>query len=890
MKTRIPPLGFRIARWAVRLVFFLLLAPPAARAGTTGKITGRILDPAKKPIPWVDVRVVGQKLGASSNASGDFTILSVPPGTYEVTFRHLSYRMVTLQNILVSADQTARADVTLQDTAIQLEEVLVTAERPPIEVGLTSSQSTLTRREIAKLPVQELDDLVNLQAGVVEGHFRGGREGEVQYQVDGVSVNNAYDNKSSINLDRSLLQEVQVISGTFDAEYGQAMSGAVNAVLKQGTEDYRFNGEVYSGGYSYSGGDRILGSDFGPTDLLSFQMGASGPLPVDDTVFLVSGRRSITDDYVRALRRFAPTDSADLENKIFIGSGDEGEEPLGYQRNWSGAGKVTNTSIPGLKLNYQLLFDFTEGRRSNYGFRFNPDGLSKQSNIAVFHGFDATKTISDKSYVEVNLRQNYNKYTDFVYEDLYDSRYDEAGPPVGDDEYELGAYVQGVEFTRFRQRTNAFLFKSSYVNQVTTEHQVKIGGELNVPEVSFGSPGFLVFTSEGGTETLNRFYDRPPDFPAIQKYKPVIGALYVQDHIEWDDLTVRAGVRFDAFDARSAIPSDLSNPANAIQGAPESVPQETTAKLAFSPRLGVAYPIEDRAALHFAYGHFRQFPAIGQIFSNANYEVLANLQASGIDYGVLGNPDVKPESTVQYEFGYKHALSADLGIDITAFYKDIRDLLGVEFISTYNGAEYARLTNVDFGEVVGVTVALDHRQIGPASVSLDYTWQHAEGNASDPRETATRAAAGEDPRPRLLPFVWDQRHTFNMTVSVTAPGGITASSILRAASGQPYTPLLDSGFGNGLETNSGRKPSGVLLDLRTEKSLGEHWGAKVGLFGRVFNAFDARYFNGSVFSSTGSPDYSRFSEADRVALADPTRFYPPRRIEIGLRLETGEVE
>ena len=92
---------------------------------------------------------------------------------------------------------------------------------------------------------------MNLQAGVVEGHFRGGRLGEVQYQVDGVAVNNAFDNKSAFTIDRSILQEVQVISGTFDAEYGQAMSGVVNAVLRTGGEKFQWDGEAFAGGYYY---------------------------------------------------------------------------------------------------------------------------------------------------------------------------------------------------------------------------------------------------------------------------------------------------------------------------------------------------------------------------------------------------------------------------------------------------------------------------------------------------------------------------------------------------------------------------------------------------------------------------------------------------------------
>jgi hypothetical protein len=101
-------------------------------------------------------------------------------------------------------------------------------------------------------------------------------------------------------------------------------------------------------------------------------------------------------------------------------------------------------------------------------------------------------------------------------------------------------------------------------------------------------------------------------------------------------------------------------------------------------------------------------------------------------------------------------------------------------------------------------------------------------------------------------------------------------------SGQPYTPVIEAGFGQGLDTNSGRKPSAVIFDLRAEKqvSLGP---IGFGLFARGLNLFDARYFNGFVFTSTGSPYYTRFPEADVVTLNDPTRFIPPRRVEFGIR-------
>jgi len=880
---------------AVALGALALLSPARAPAGTTGKLSGRVLDAkSKQPIEAVTVFLMGTRLGAYTGAEGRYNILNIPAGTYEVSFSRLGYATRRVQAVIVSADQTTTLDATLGETELVAEEVVVTAERPPVELGVTSTKQTLTSEQIESLPVQDLQDVVNLQAGVVEGHFRGGRLGEVQYQVDGVSVNNAFSNQSMLNLDRSLLQEVQVISGTFDAEYGQAMSGVVNAVLKQGTEDFRWNAEVYGGGFLYLGdnerwqaADSLAESTFRPTGTQSYQLTISGPLPVRDSVFLVSGRRYVFDDFVYGKRYFVPTDSSFISLGVLRGSGDEERVPLGWRREWSGVAKLTSTAFANHKLNYQATFSRSEGRNANFAFRYNPDGQTTYENFTISHGPDWTWTLGKETFLNLSLRQNYVDYKDRAFDSVWDPRYDAAGPPQGISSYEQGVLVEGVSFGRYMQRTNAFVAKGALTSQITPEHLIKFGGELELPEVTFGTPGHLTYRSdpETGEVVLTRRVDEPPDYPGPRTYHPMMAAGFVQDQYEGEYLTVRAGLRFDFMDSRATVPSDLANPANTIAGAPESVPVATTAKTALSPRLGVAYPIEDKAAVHFAYGHFRQFPPVGEMFNNADYNVLYNLQA-GVIPAALGNPDVRPEKTIQYEIGYKHALTADFGADLTVFYKDIRDLLGVEFINTYNDAEYARLTNVDFGDVLGITLALDHRQIGPLSVSLDYTWQQAMGNASDPRETQVRASAGQDPRPRLIPFNWDQRHTFNLTAALTRPDDYLVSAVLRVSSGQPYTPALDVTTGFGLNDNAGRKPSGALLDLRAEKQL-PGVAAGFAVFARVFNALDSRYFNGFVFDSTGSPDYTLDPVGQYTTLRNPGRYYAPRRFEIGARFGLG---
>jgi hypothetical protein len=876
------------AAWACALV--CALGPAPAGAGTTGKIAGRVVDAKGAPLLSVSVAVPALRIGAETDADGRFTILNVAPGTYDVRANLLGYGPVLTTGLVVSADLTTRLDLVLKESAVQLKEIVVKSTRPVVDVGKTNSLQSVTAKEISKLPVQNLDDVVNLQAGVVDGHFRGGRIGEVQYQVDGVSVNNLYDNKTSLNLDRSLLEEVQVISGTFDAEYGQAQSGVVNAVLKRGTRQFEGRAEVFTGGYVFPGeaSTRHLDWTFRPSQIENFQASLSGPTPLKSTLFLLNAQRFVSNDFAYGTRLFEPTDRSDFENLQLKPTGDGRTVPLGVTREWSGVGKVSTRLIPNVELSYQAIVNVIDGQRDDWAFNLLPDGRTQQHTFSIVHGIDWNHTLSKKSFYTASIRQNYFDYHDWAYANLYDPRYDSAGVLTNIPNLFDNAWLQGVDFSRFVQNTNTLLVKSSYVRQATERSQLKFGQEFQLPRVYFGAPGSLAYVTDPSTGklTLLRYIDRPDiGYPGAHLYLPVLAAAFAQDQLEWNDMTMRLGVRFDYFNARSSLPGDLANPANSIAGAPAPGPRPTTAKWSVSPRLGVSWPTGPKSAAHFAYGHFAQFPAIGDIFRNADYSVLKDLQAdptSEAAKGVLGNPDIKPERTVQYEGGYKMAVSDNVGADLTVFYKDIRDLLGVEFIQTYNGAEYARLTNIDFGSVLGFTAAFTVRESGPFGMSVDYTWQKAEGNASDPRETETRAAAGEDPRPRQVPFNWDQRHTLNLTMSWARDDAYNVAAIVRAGSGQPYTPVLDTGFGNGLEDNSGRKPGFVYLDLRGEKDL--HWGrAPLSVFARVFNVFDQRFVNGPVFATTGSPYYSRFS-TDQPIIDDPTRYFTPRRIEVGLTL------
>lgn len=863
------------------LAFVIFISVSFLQADTRGKLSGKITDQkTKEPLIGVNIILAGTAMGAATDFEGNFVILNIPPETYTVRLSGVGYGTKVVREVRISSGETTVLNETLGEEVVVGQEVVIVATRPIVDTRQTSAVSIMDSKEIEALPVQELNDIVNLQAGVVDGHFRGGRIGEVQYQVDGVSINNPYDNSASIRIDKSIIQEVQVVSGTFDAEYGQAMSGVVNAVLKSGrTEQFDYSAEVYLGQYSGPTSRYPFINRFRPTAIQSYQFSLSGPTYIPNTTFLLSVRRSLDEGYLFGERRFNPTDTMGTDAALTKHpTGDNAVTPMGFFNEWSGQGKIFTKLSNDLQLSYQVVLNQSEEKHYSYAWRFNPDGLKSPKKQSFVHGFDLTHTLSQTFFYNISLRQNNFDYKDYMYEDIFDPRYDAAGVASADPNYGDGAIVQGVDLGRFIQKTNSYVGKATVTWQADNIHLWKGGVEVQTAEIKFGSPG--IFNAGTGTG-LGRILEDTLNAGVVTSH-PRWFSAFVQDKMEFTNIVMRAGVRMEAFDANTTVPGDLANPVNAIPGAPTASPKATTVKVSVAPRLGISYPITDKSSVFFSYGHFYQYPALGNLFSNSNYNVLRYLQEGGISYGVMGNPNLNPERTIQYEFGYKSAVTEFLGLDISIFYKDIRDLLGVEFISTYTSAEYARFTNVDFGSITGSTFAVDYRE-GIMTASIDYTFQTALGNSSDPRETANRASTGEDPRPRVVPLSWDQRHTMNVILGINEPKDYAASVIFRLQSGQPYTPELTPGFNGEIEANSGTKPSSFVTDLRVEKFFIVA-GVDMSLYTKVTNLFATHYVNGFVFSNTGSVDYSLNPFVQRSQLADPSRYYMPRKIEVGISL------
>jgi outer membrane receptor for Fe3+-dicitrate len=208
-------------------------------AAITGKISGRVTDQNGEPLPGANVSVEGTNLGAATDIDGNYFILKVPPGTFTLGITMMGYKTVAVEEVRVIIDQTARIDVRLEEAPIEGEEVTIVSERPAVEIDLTASKERVSAEDIATSYITDVKEVLVQQSGVsVYGGVRGGFKLDVTYVVDGQEVRDDGTNQNFISLNKTSIQEMELLTGGWNAEYPNANSGIVNVVTKSASEAY----------------------------------------------------------------------------------------------------------------------------------------------------------------------------------------------------------------------------------------------------------------------------------------------------------------------------------------------------------------------------------------------------------------------------------------------------------------------------------------------------------------------------------------------------------------------------------------------------------------------------------------------------------------------------
>ena len=887
--THVPSGG---SRWlALLLVAFL---PISLWAGTTGKIAGLVTDQQTgEPLVGVNVYLEGQPFGGATDVDGYYYILNVPPGTYTVVAQIVGYQDVRYTNVQVNVDLTTKLNFGLGSQAIEGEEVTVTAERPLVQMDVTASSTQVSSAEIEALPVDNFNEVVELQAGVVDGHFRGGRLGEVSYMIDGIPVNDPYNNGMTVAVENSMIQQLEVISGTFNAEYGQAMSGIVNIVTREGGNDYEGNVQAYAGNY-YTNDERLFPGldEFDMSGETSVTLSLSGPVPGlgDKLRFFATGRLVNNDGHLYGLRRF-PIDNDDpflpLDSEVDGVVYDSSAVPMNDYESKSLQGKLTYYLTPSIKVNYNAMWGDNFNNYYDHGFRLAPDGIMDHFRTNLNQSLSINHGVSNNTFYTLRFSHNRTQYEGYVFEDPFDDRYviPERGQPQSNYTYRYG----GNQTNRYDRTTTTLLGKFDLTSQVTKVHKIGIGAEYKQHRLeAFGTN----LTSD--TQFPDDIFYPEPFSVGRQDYdqEPIEFAAYIQDKMEFEDFIINAGLRFDYFNARTDVLTNRRNPENNPLFPFGNEPSD--ANMQVSPRLGVAFPISSSGVIHVAYGHFFQIPNFEQIYEGiqvwpdgtTRYAIASN----GLNT-VIGNPELDAQRTVTYEMGIKQGLTEELAVEFTAYYRDIRNLVGTQIIETSDTKQYARYINTDYGNVQGIVLSFEKRFADHWGARLDYTYQIAKGNASDPRSAFfnNQSDPPTEPEKQVIPLDWDQRSTLNMSVNTGTPGSWNVGLVGRIGTGTPYTAEVRYTGVNVNFQNNRYKPSRLTFDLKADKTV-KLLGTNVQAFMWVENLFDQRNELG-VYGSTGRAgrDLNAFIAGDVIGVhsiddnvLNPSMYSAPRQVRLGL--------
>lgn len=915
------------------LLYLFLILPGLIFAGTTGKIAGTVTDAdTGDPLPGINIIIEGTSLGAATDLDGGYVINNIPPGNHVVIASGVGFQRKRFVDVKVVTDFTTRLDFTMSTESIEVETVVVQAEAPLVRQDLTSSYTSIDAETIETLPVESITQLLTLQAGITQGvggelHIRGGRSSEIAYSVNGVSISNPYDNTRTVGIATNAIQELSVVSGTFNAEYGNALSGIVNTVTKEGGSNYSGSVSFYTGDYVSSRDDVFFNiDDIDPLNNYVAEMTLSGPFPMtsDKVSFFFSGRYDKDKGYLYGIRQHLISDSTfkdsfNPNNIQVVANGDSSVVAMNISEGFSGTGKLTFRPISTLKINYDFIYSVGEYKPYVHELKYTPDAVNTRKSWGLLNILEIRHAISNSTFYTLRGSYNIDDFKRYLFP-LLDADGNEADFYAGqsldglrpDPRYEpdykstvepapvafrTGGTYEGGNQSHFYQRSYILGGKFDMTSQINKNHEVKFGGQVRSYQVDYNYFEILRDTVRNLTPAIaptnsnrNNFYSQ----------KPLEFSLYAQDKMEFDKLILNVGLRYDYFDANAQYSTNTFYPTPNMPGIPSTVNRDdlladAEPKHQLSPRVGVSFPITDRGIIHFSYGHFFQLPPLRFLYSNSEFE---------FSFGTptYGNANLNPEKTVSYELGLQQQLSDNVAFNVTGYYKDVRDLLAAQRIRISGDQVYDTYVNKDYANIKGVVFSLTKRRTpnDMLGVTLDYTFQVSEGNDVSADAFFLDISSGRQSEKIPVFLNWDKTHQLNTTVTIGAPNDWNATLVAKIGTGLPYTPeVFDKQVS--LVPNSDRRPAIAQVDLLAEKTF-QLYGMNLTVFAKVFNLFDILNEN-VVYANTGRATYTLEEtrgpaiETNRIAKRipevkraeevynRPNYYLSPRQVRLGISID-----
>jgi outer membrane receptor protein involved in Fe transport len=912
------------------LILTMLCCGETLVAGNTGKIAGKVTDKESgSPLIGVNITIGGTRLGAATSTDGTYYIINIPPGTYEVKASCIGYHPLKIKEVVVRVDLTTQLNVKLESDLIESATVEVVAERDMVRKDVTSTRKMVTQEDVTTTPgIVTVTDVFKMRTGasvdqfptrlplgggtqlqvqdesLKDIHVRGGRGGEVLYVVDGVPVNHPlYGGREVLDLNVNDVDQIELLTGAFNAEYGQAQSGVVNITTRSGGSRFEAGAEYkqdmassFSPGQNNQYASLFTGGPLLPESLGSLAFFLSANVRRDDGVFQLGRRpQDLKLFNLIPLHDGARQDNtSDLNLKLSWDASAESKFVLSHQASWK------NWTV--------------QSGDYKWGFKNFPDSTAQYQRNTQNWNLRYSNIISPSTIFNLNLGYLHVKYNGSVDgtrtpADFWvaahnsiggDSLYTTAIPPRTDPATNFYDSA-GVEALWRDDLTRTFTAKAEIFSQVTPEHFMKAGASVQYNDLSYVDiqDGAYKLSNYGLWLTGDGLYADPPPgpFPEFGQNRwvfhtfPIIGDAYIQDKFERESMIMNVGLRLDWL----YLGKQVNDPHYKAtwQAATGIEPNWKLFKYIFSPRFGISFPITEFMVAFFSYGHFNQLPEMQAYYRDP---------WSG---SLTGNPLMGFEKTILYEFGFTYQFATDWAVDIKAYGKDISDQVTTQQLKSASGVPVQLFVNNNYGRVRGLEIELNKRYSHYFTLDLSYALQWASGYASSEYSDYILTTLNLPPPIRERPLDWDIRHQVMMNLAIISPPGKhldlfgleipddwTISFLTRFATGLPYTPGTMDPLLTRILQNSANMPYTFTTDMRIEKSF-RVLGSAITVFADVYNLFNRRNVQ-AVSPWTGEPykygdvtggqqDINSWSRA--YAIMGPNWYSPPREILLGLRYQ-----
>jgi outer membrane receptor protein involved in Fe transport len=909
-----------IAAGLVALGLVSACASVALAQSGNGRISGTVTDrKTGRALAFVNIAVPEAKTGALSDSKGEFLIGNVLAGTYSIRAQFTGYAPETVTGITVRAGGVTPVKLGMTEIVVKTEETLnVTGERPLVNTKEGGTRRVITAEDIENRGLQNLGDVVAQSAGVSSENnqirVRGGRADETTFIIDGVTNRNPISGESTAgNINARSVAEVNVIASGFSARYGQALSGIVDVKLKEG-------GQNFEAGFSAQGGSWFTqyynGVISGP-DWIAGGLSRLGIHLPGETSFLIDLSTDFSNTYLPNIQnepgrpriRSGYEDSFlgmkyKYSNSIFMPAEENAWRGL-YKWTWKPDGKNK--------------FDFGYSKRMAFdqGFTRRPiadiAGQSIAYPWAFKDRFEHTHTMTDDvNTLALTLTHTINKNS---YHTLQLSRSFNG----------FEAAVNGKKWTEYQQPDDLGLppgqnrpyfvdsgddneWANYWSESVTADYKLGMNlGKIHKTEFgllhSFQNVQFVdiidpwVYDPDG----LGRDHD-------LWHVYPSVGAAYASDRLEFEGFVAEAGARIDYWFPGQQLEravADTSNH-NVSEVTRSNFYRDTGSlfghrvKAVLSPRVSVSHPIQNRDKFFFNFGQFTQFPSYIFVYSKLT-------SVSSASFPVLGNANLNPEKSVQFEVGAQHVFTDDAAGKISLFQKDIYDYPTSVRFRRQEGtviSDFFVYLNSDFSRARGFELEYEKPRRKFLKWKATYEFSVAKGKSSDPNAAKiVEEGGGNATEPPLSEgyLFWNRPHklTVNTDFRVPATGdrpkvfgkalphGFGVNVFGAIQSGKAYTPQDAAANATG-RVYSKNGPLEVVFNMRLNQDLKIGKSQKLNVYLVGENILDWKIVK-RVDPSTGkapqagSGQYVNPTPYDyNAVLTNPAYYGQPLRVRLGV--------